>query len=80
VKDFINSEWLLDRTGSEDAHQIGLHSAPDVQKLTWTERPLLAQSGSRSKACGRLKVIPVVFAVGRLLPIYLQLQTCRHLR
>src|SRR5882724_10759641 len=37
----------------------------------------LAQSGSRSKACGRLKVIRVVFAVGRLLPIYLQLQTCR---
>jgi hypothetical protein len=41
VKDFINSEWLLDRTGSEDARQIGLHSAPDVQRLTWTECPLL---------------------------------------
>jgi hypothetical protein len=35
------------------------------------------QIGSRSKACGRLEVIRVVFAVGRLLPIYLQLQTCR---
>jgi hypothetical protein len=34
----------------------------------------LTQSGSRPKACGRLKVIRVVFAVGRLLPIYLRLQ------
>src|SRR6266849_6702320 len=60
-----------------------------LQRLLWAtivgvgsiaslwERPVVAQSGSRSKACGRLKVIRVVFAVGRLLPIYLQLQTCR---
>src|SRR6266545_4708925 len=41
------------------------------------ERQQLAQRGSRSKACGRLKVIHVDFAVGRLRLIYLQLQTCR---
>src|SRR5215216_3687939 len=31
VKDFINSEWLLDRTDDARPHYIRLHSAPDVR-------------------------------------------------
>jgi hypothetical protein len=37
---------LLDRTGNEDAHQIGLHSAPDVRE--W-DGPAVLQPCQRTK-------------------------------